>query len=105
MNHFLTPLDRICFGGPVLIDKGNWLEVHPIEDFRVCPAAVPPSGTKTDLRKSPDATPPGEVPASKDIYHTVVKDEGLSKIAEQNYGLQNWRPLYVANRTKIKHAP
>jgi LysM domain len=95
--HLFTSVDEICFGGPVMIDKGKWLEVHPYADFGNCAP-----GTVAPPPPTPNPQPPTVDDQGPDL-HTVRKGECLARIAKEYYGRQAWQPIFRANRNKIKH--
>jgi hypothetical protein len=109
LAHFFRPADQICFGGPVLIDKGEWLEVHPIADFGICPpnaakpTAAPVSPKDEPVVASLQTPSPSNSKAPTENTHVVQLGECLSRIAEEYYGKQDWPRLYRANRRKIKN--
>jgi LysM domain len=102
-QHLFTAADDICFGGPVLIDKGKWLEVHPVADFGNCPqvtAHTEPDGLSNSGGISP--SPSGVGAAQETNEHSVRKGECLARIAKEYYGRQTWHPIFRANRKAIK---
>jgi hypothetical protein len=111
-DHLFTAADEICFGGPVMIDKGKWLEVHPFADFGNCPQAAAnaaPSDGKAphiDGLSNTNGTSPTQtgVRATQNAdLHNVKKGECLARIAKEYYGRQTWQPIFRANRKIIKN--
>jgi len=118
-QHVFTASDRICFGGPIVIDKGKWLEVHPIADFGICPPAVTSAANPGANSNSPNV-PAGSAPGTgkedsggsgapqraqdnrESSIHQVRKGECLSRIAKEYYGKQVWVRIFRANRNQIK---
>jgi LysM domain len=116
-HHLFTHDDHICFGGPVLIDKGKWLEVHPIADFGNCPESPvaaneggnlsrehgwPLPGTNRSPGNPTDSPQEHQGANAPTNTHVVKKGECLSTIAQEYYGKQTWPRVYRANRKHIK---
>jgi hypothetical protein len=89
---------HIIFSGPVLIDTDSFppswspfLEVHPLDDFRVSGTGTLPAGT-------------AQAQIAWPMRYKVRSGDNLSVLAEKVYKRQNWPKLYNANRRWI-HDP